>query len=269
MFAYSNLTVGADPEFFFSDMKNKLISSIGIVGGSKEAPKPIDNYGHFIQEDNVSVEFNIPPCSTSDQFVDSIHYVLKHVYDNYAVPNQLELQIIPSGIFTDDQLEAPAAKVFGCEPDFNAWTGNMNTRPEAGHGGRMRTCGGHIHVGYSNPTPDDQKAIVRAMDMFIGLPSVLMDEDNERRTMYGKAGAYRPKSYGAEYRTVSNFWIRSRELTKWAFEQTIRAVEFCRNPDNVALLNSVKVESYINRAINSGNKTQAEALCKLYGAVVL
>ena len=53
---------GCDPEFFLKDKTGKFISAIGLVGGSKEEPKAIGN-GCFVQEDNVAVEFNIPPVN--------------------------------------------------------------------------------------------------------------------------------------------------------------------------------------------------------------
>ncbi len=45
------------------------------------------------------------------------------------------------------------------------------------------------------------------MDLFIGITSLFLDDDNLRRSMYGKAGCFRNKSFGVEYRVVRNFWI--------------------------------------------------------------
>lgn len=272
MFAYENLTVGADPEFFLKDTNtNRLISSIGLVGGSKEHPKPIDDYGHCIQEDNVAVEFNIPAARDAFSFTKSIQFVLDHVKNTYAIPNNLELAIVPSGVFDEDQLNNEAARTFGCDPDFNIWTMRENPRPEAGAGGRMRTAGGHIHVGFTKTSNsvDEQIALVRAMDLFIGVPSVLLDDDTDRRSMYGKAGAYRDKSYGVEYRTVSNFWIKSEKLINWAFESTLRAVEFCRTERGRNILNHEVVGEAICNAINNSDRGLAEKLINKFSVAMV
>ena len=39
------------------------------------------------------------------------------------------------------------------------------------------------------------------MDLFLGVPSILIDPDTERRKMYGKAGDYRLKEYGRRNKT--------------------------------------------------------------------
>src|SRR5690606_27611941 len=88
----------------------------------------------------------------------------------------------------------------------------------------LRTAGGHIHVGYDNPDNAMSADIVLAMDVMLGVPSVLIDGDTRRRQMYGKAGCFRFKEYGLEYRTLSNFWIMSEERIRWAFRQTQQAV---------------------------------------------
>ena len=57
-----SFSIGCDPEFFL--LKNKQPhSAIDLVGGTKEKPKPLPKgKGFSVQEDNVSVEFNIPPA---------------------------------------------------------------------------------------------------------------------------------------------------------------------------------------------------------------
>jgi hypothetical protein len=50
---------------------------------------------------------------------------------------------------------------------------------------------------------------VRITDIFVGIPSVLLDDEasqRQRRILYGKAGTYRMQPHGYEYRTLSNFW---------------------------------------------------------------
>lgn len=53
------------------------------------------------------------------------------------------------------------------------------------------------------------------IDLICGIPSILVDRDEyatTRRKAYGKAGNYRTPKHGLEYRTLSNFWIKSYPL---------------------------------------------------------
>lgn len=54
--------------------------------------------------------------------------------------------------------------------------------------------------------------VIPMMDILVGIPSVLIDRDPDariRRLVYGKAGCFRWQPHGLEYRTLSNFWLRS------------------------------------------------------------
>lgn len=220
-------TKGCDPEvFLFDAAAKKYISSIGLIGGSKESPMPIE-HGCAVQEDNVTVEFNIPPAKTADEFVGSINFALQHI-DQRAKELGLSVAIDASAEFSPDQLDNPMAQEFGCEPDFNAWKdGDQNPRPRS-ENRALRSCGGHIHVEL-DVNKVDILHVVKCMDLFIGTQMLKHDPDTKRRSLYGKPGAFRVKPYGIEYRTVSNAWLRSEELIRWVWDQTDRAVDFALN----------------------------------------
>ncbi|MOA35237.1 hypothetical protein D3C78_1566850 [compost metagenome] len=64
----------------------------------------------------------------------------------------------------------------------------------------------------------------KQLDYYLGLGSLLYDPDVKRRTMYGAAGAFRPKPYGVEYRVLSNAWLKSEELMGWVYRMTIKGI---------------------------------------------
>ena len=64
----SLVRIGSDPETFLMDKAGKYISSVGLIGGSKDHPMSIGE-GCFVQEDNVTVEFNTPPTANKQEFV--------------------------------------------------------------------------------------------------------------------------------------------------------------------------------------------------------
>jgi hypothetical protein len=95
------------------------------------------------------------------------------------------------------------------------------------------------------------------MDFYLGLPSLVYDAATRRREMYGKAGAYRPKSYGVEYRTLSNAWLNSAELIRWVYRATQKGVLSVIGGDML-------VEKYgdIQDIINTSDVTAALAIIK-------
>jgi hypothetical protein len=76
------------------------------------------------------------------------------------------------------------------------------------------------------------RALTKSLDVWLGLPSLVWDQDDRRRTLYGAAGAFRPKPYGMEYRVLSNKWINDPLLRKTVFHNTLKAIEATfNNPD--------------------------------------
>ena len=250
-----SFTIGCNPELFL--LKNgKPFSAIGLVGGTKEVPKPLEKAGYFIQEDNVAVEFNIPPASHATEFADSIEYVLTNLKSKLK---DLEFSKESALNFNIEQLLHPKAMEFGCDPDFNAWTKQINPRPMCDDL-TLRSAGGHIHIG----TKEDPIEVIRAMDLFVGVPSIKLDKGERRRALYGKAGAFRLQKFGCEYRTLSNFWIFSRELVQWVYEQTNKAIEFVESGNTIDL----KHADVIQACINNSDMNAYEYLRETYGSSV-
>lgn len=219
------ITIGADPEMFAYRIDNeKPVPIIGKLGGTKFQPKPFLNGA--VQEDNVMAEFNIAPATSASEFSASIGQMIDGMQD-FLKPQGLFLQNVAHEKFTAKQLNHPQAFTIGCEPDFNAWTEEPNPHITAELLGNIRVAAGHVHVGYPNPNQDPNSRIIiaRLMDCLLGLPSLLLDPDRTRRQFYGKAGAYRPKPYGLEYRVLSNFWITNAHYRMWVFRQARAAVE--------------------------------------------
>ena len=254
------MRLGADPEVFLVDGSGRHLSAIGLIGGDKYNPLQVKGMrkGFTLQEDNVALEFGIPPAANADEFVKHIQAVMMAGLNKVNKDGKtLKFSTLSCTVFPAEEMKNPAVYVFGCEPDFNAWTNEENKKPKPPHI-HMRSAGGHIHV----ETKRDARDGVRAMDLYLGVPSVLMDVlGGDRRSMYGQRGAYRPKPYGFEYRTLSNFWIFREELIRWAFRNTERAM----NSD----LELSNLDSLIERAIDKGDKVVARELVKEFELEVI
>lgn len=249
-------TIGCDPEVFLLQNGN-IKSAIGLIGGNKHHPLKISEVGHYILEDNVAVEFNIPPCNSMEAFEKEVTFTLnelKKKLKTYDFSTESAL------IFPEEELKTADAWIFGCEPDYNAWDLTENEKPNCEEK-NLRSAGGHIHVG-SYIAQENPVDTIKAMDLFLGVPSVVLDTTgNTRRKLYGNAGACRLKEYGVEYRTLSNFWIFNKDLIKWAYEGTKRALEFVYNKNTI----SEKDGNRIQNCINNGNLIDYEYLAKTYG----
>ena len=253
----NKVLIGCDPEgFLFDPIREKYVPVCGLIGGTKDEPIPITDNGHSLQEDNVMVEYTIPPSSTLNEFKDNINFVKDYIAETVLKPLNLVPHYIASARFEIDDLLAPQAQHFGCSPDYNAYTFEANRVERDDF--TLRTSGGHIHIGYDNPSAETNIELIKAMDLFLGVPSILLDTDTERRKMYGKAGCYRFKKYGLEYRVLSTFWTANDELIEWAFNAAKQAIEFVNS--NGIITN----ESDIIQCINSSNKDLALEIIEDY-----
>lgn len=114
----------------------------------------------------------------------------------------------------------------------------------------------HIHVGYPNTNVEESLSIVKWMDVFLGVPSLLLDPDEERRKLYGKAGCFRLQPWGVEYRVLSSYMMSDDNLIRYVYRQTMAAVSHRYN--NI----SNKLFEDARNIIDTNNRQRAIEFCK-------
>jgi hypothetical protein len=226
----TKILLGADPELFMRNPNTgAFVSAHGAVPGTKREPFKVP-YG-AIQIDGTALEFNIDPASTVDEFVHNLTSVRSQIA---AYVPGYNVVAEPVAIYDKDYFDwdVPGpAKELGCDPDYNGWTNMTNPRPEPGNK-PMRTAAGHIHIGWTEGQDVFDKShfelcslVSRQLDYYLGIYSLLWDKDGTRRELYGRAGAFRPKPYGVEYRVLSNSWLNSETLMRWVYNQAVLGVQ--------------------------------------------
>lgn len=221
-----DITIGADPEFFLKN-KTDYISAHNLVPGTKSKPHPL--YRGAVQADGTAVEFNIEPAFTADDFALSIQAVLAQV--RAMIPLEYQFSYTPAVQYKENYFdELPEfSKELGCDPDYNAYTGAANPRPNPSKRYKtLRTGAGHLHIGFTS-TKDhtgqshmwDCKTLVQALDKYFMFFVERWDKDKTRQNLYGGWGAFRPKPYGVEYRVLSNAWLNHPTLWSWLFDSTV------------------------------------------------
>lgn len=255
-----NIMLGSDPELFIVDKEaNRVVSAIGLIPGEKGEPYTEGlPKGYGLEIDNILGEFNIPPCKTKEEWIHHMNF-MKDFIRKFIKDKNPNLDIIhkASTHVDEDQLQDPIAKLFGCSVDFNAYTEQPNPKPE-GATTNLRSSGCHIHVSYDNPNINKSIKLVKYMDMYLGIPSVILDPDTERRFLYGKAGCFRICDYGLEYRTLSGYFLDNDRLLEFMWDQTMRAIDAFNN--HVALI----PQNEVCDAINNSDVDKAEELIHVY-----
>lgn len=229
-------SIGCDPEFFVAK-RGVPVPACGLVPGTKD--EPFKTEVGAMQVDGLALEININPVplmsSHINEFDRRIIATLRTTRDA-AIKNGGQLSVYKGSVaeFSEETMDGLSDddKRLGCDPDWNAYTCQPNETPDGSV--NFRAAGGHIHIGWddtaSNPVDDpDYIAMcadfVKVMDLFVGIPMKILDTEERRRQMYGKAGAFRPKPYGVEYRSPSNWWIFEKSRRLAVFEMTKAAVD--------------------------------------------
>lgn len=213
----SKFTFGTDPEFFVKEGK-KIRSAIEVIGRDKLNPYKKKG-GYTFYYDNVLAECTIPPASSKEDAIDKIGTAVREFL---KIVKPCEIDAIASCLMQPAELKHPEAMKVNCHPDICVYSlASMEIPEELMTTERLRSGGGHIHVGYNGQSEHFMPAIIQMMDLFLGVPSVFLDKDassTRRRRLYGQAGRFRQTSYGVEYRSLSNFWLASPELVALMYE---------------------------------------------------
>lgn len=257
----TNITIGADPELFIINTKtNSVVSAVNLVPGTKDEPFQIENMpnGFGLQTDNILVEFTIPPASTKEAFINNIEWMKNYIREYLRNINpDYDILCKASMIVPSDQLQSEQAQEFGCQPDYNVYTECENPKPE-GTKTNLRSAGCHIHIGYENPNIYESLGLIKYFDAYLGLPSIIIDSDTQRRTLYGKAGCFRLKPYGFEYRTLSSYMISDSKYTALIYDQIQKAI-YAYNHGS-----ALPPEVLIQKAINISDIKLTKTLIKNY-----
>lgn len=209
--------IGCDPEFFL--LKKKAITTAFHVGipGSKKEPFSIGE-GVFIHPDNVTLEVGMPAMEYSlgstvgdyvTYFNSKMGIVRGHLSEKYG--NEVEIyDMAAESSFPLDLLKPEQNRVFGCDPDLNAYKGGEeNTPVNPDKVKTYRFCGGHIHIGYDKASVSiPEYALVILAECMASPIFIANGVGSIRRYYYGTPGAFRKKPYGFEYRTPNNLWAR-------------------------------------------------------------
>lgn len=222
--------LGSDPETFLTDKDGVFYSAHDIIPGTKYEPFFVT--AGAIQVDGVAAEFNTFPARHEDEWFTN-HMVVLGELQRFVDIKRPDLTVtpLPTATFSAEyfaSLPMPV-KELGCTPDFNAYTEAQNDPPSTDE--PFRTGGGHVHIGWGNhfDVTDDAHfreccKIVKQLDATLYEASLIWDNDQKRRTLYGKAGAFRPKSYGVEYRPLSNRWLRDETTIRAVYRITMEAL---------------------------------------------
>lgn len=267
------ILVGADPELFIRDSATgAFVSAHDILPGSKHDPFGVE--GGAIQVDGTAAEFNIWPTEDRDQFVSNIQRVTSEMLEfvrsiSKKSKSTYELMAVPTAFYDKEYFKSlpDETKLLGCDIDYNAWTGKPNAKPSDKV--TFRTGGGHVHVGFTEGQDVSDKAhfhdciqMTKTLDVLLYLPSLVFDADKKRRELYGKKGSFRPKSYGVEYRPLSNFWVSDPKLIEWVFD-SVQTADHMLNSEGFEIYEEKDLKQYLDPP----ELTPAEAL-EAYFAVV-
>lgn len=232
-------SIGGDPEFFALSAKGNIrpLHNAEFPKSRRPVLNSDGTFGHIevpeLHRDGCAIELNcvVHPCRGN--FVKDLSVLMRKAM-GVAVDNGGSLAAVAEAPILKTSLRGAPADMLrgGCDPDYDAYTGDIKT--PAPYATNMRYAGGHIHFGvntqkrpqigwFRDAQPYDTSPIgeedelvalyspfIKLLDLWVGVPAVAMlgaieqSKEANRRQYYGQAGSFRVQPHGVEYRTLSS-----------------------------------------------------------------
>ena len=221
--------VGTDPELFVLDKNSKVIPAFRFLPSEKMRAGEAAPFA-----DGFQTEFTPKPNYCIAYVVDNIRDRMQRLLEEATkVGGELSFTDVVS--VPDINTYTDAEIALGCSPSMNAYA-EKSVIPKNPRKVAFRTAGCHIHLGTLNSETDidayDPDSLVRFLDQVTGpLYTSLFEglENPARRTMYGRAGEFRIKPYGIEYRTPAPASLVHPVVTNIVFDVAKRCVSLMLN----------------------------------------
>lgn len=221
--------IGLDPEFLVRNTSGKIICPAEFSKKLKKfIPATNKKLGGF-NRDGMAVEFNPTPSDSPEVLSRTVQLLYAEAREKLSqfggeLTPQIGANIYEEG---DESTFTHDVKVGGCDPDFNAYTMEINSRRIDYNTYPYRFCGGHIHMTAPFLRSWEEACIfiqsLKPLGEFLGTL-----EDGKwsklRREAYGQEGDFRwrPEESRIEYRTPDASWIwediRSGKAMKEVFK---------------------------------------------------
>lgn len=249
----------------------RLVSALRVLERDKHDYVDLKD-GNRFYGDNALAEFAFPPAKSIDGIIDRINTVLvraqDYLGDRYKFVcktshdfDRIELKDVVSPRMRKEDGTPVVMSHWetGCNPNFDAYAEAQNRGADFRDG--TRTGSFHIHIGNANCDKEpegflmlttDKLMAVRLLDIFLGCASVIFDKDSSsaaRRRLYGKAGEFRPTSYGVEYRVLGNYALRSPALVRLVYELAEYTMRVMASKEGIDVMAAVD-PTLVQRAIN-------------------
>lgn len=208
--------LGTDPEYFIVDAQGKPVPAHRFFG-DKHAKTKLGNYGEVFR-DGYAMELNVTAFTCRESMALYVMYAQSKIKSILASKGCRILASPAVHIdLENDMKDAPAdVLTFGCDPSWDAYTGEVKTPSIDAMNHEWRYAGGHMHISQmyiaakksmAHPAwgwmlkADEARKFIRMCDLYIGLPLTAIFESDEcyrRRQYYGQAGEFRFQEYGKE-----------------------------------------------------------------------
>lgn len=184
---------------------DSLVLAHTLTSGTKSEPQKLSH--GMVQWDNVMLEFNTKPAADKSQFIGGIRNVMREYRTNWA-GNTYQYVYKDTVPIQPQHLSHQQVRELGCSPSHNAWTGKMSVLRKAAKSMMERWAGFHWHIDTDKPP----REFIKLLDIFVGLPVIPYENKSNRRNVYGRAGEFRVKDYGVEWRVPSSSVLSNNKV---------------------------------------------------------